>query len=731
MKKKWFRTMDMVDEKYIEEANPEQRVLPIRKKRIITTLVASAACLALTLTSLWLFLPYDNNPPSIEQHKTNDYYAVIEKLNALKKEEPQHNNNFDMIVDEIEDAFLAGSRGEAMDNAVPEAIAPGAAPGDMLTGDRGNYEEITDNQVEGITEADRIKRSSTHIYYLDGSTLKIFKIAGLESEELGKIDLTKGSNQGYVRQWEFYLSADCKTATVLTQYLNKSMQLCVGIICVDVSDPTNPVEKNRVEITGNYLSSRVTEGKILLMTEFVMSKQSMDFEEEETFLPQINGQSIPADCIVLPEDANSARYTVVMKLDESTLAIEGQTAFLSYTEDIYVSHDHIFLTHVYADTVKDGEYAIRNSMTEITCLTYAESFANKGTVVVRGYVKDQWSMDEYEGILRVVTTTNATQMLEKYSGNYVSAEILATATGNSNASLYCVDLESFKVVASVEDFAPPREEVRSVRFDKTTAYVCTAIEVSDPVYFFDLSDLNNITYKETGTISGFSSSLVNMGNGYLLGIGQENWSTFKIEVYEETETGVVGFCKYTLENVGYSEDYKSYYIDRENQLIGLGIVDHNRKGAANNAEDNKDLFRYILLHFDGYNLVELVNVDLNGNPDLMRGVYIDGFMYLFGEDAFKVVDVYNNSESIQPGKTRFVAKITDLTKEQSIPCDTALELFYEDETTQYYFSCIKSQYIEVIYNTGKTEDITTALKSGSAKIADLDQFGIEYYTKKK
>ena len=628
MKKKWFRTMELVDEKYIEEA------APIRTKRIVTILVASAACLALTLTSLWLFLPYDNSPPSIENHEGNEYYAVIEKLNALNKVETEYNNKYELIVEQVGDLFLGGVKGDAINGAIPQAGKP---VDDAERGDgnyeytTGTYEEITDNQVEGITEADRIKRSSTHIYYLDGNTLRVFDIAGLESKEVGSVSLGE-TYLTYMREWEFYLSADCKTATVLTQYKNEANQLCVGVVCVDVSDPAEPTIKNKLEIAGNYLSSRVTDGKILLMTEFVMNKKDMDFDKEETFLPQINGESIPADCIILPEEVNTTRYTVVMKLDEDSLAVEGQSALLSYSEDVYVSQDHIFLTHVYADTQKDGEYSIRNSMTEITALSYKESFEKKGTAVVRGYVKDQWSMDEYEGILRVVTTTNATKTLEKYSqGGYVSLEVLVTATGNSNASLYCIDLKDFKVIASVEDFAPPREEVQSVRFDKDTAYVCTSIEMSDPVFFFDLSDLNNITYKDTGTIEGFSTSLVNFGDGYLLGIGQENWNTFKAEIYTETEKSVEGFCKYVLENADYSTDYKSYYIDRENQLVGLGIIDYSH-GDYNNS-------RYLLLHFDGYELRELLNISFAGDNDLKRGVYIDGFMYLFGQNNFKVVDV--------------------------------------------------------------------------------------------
>ena len=179
------------------------------------------------------------------------------------------------------------------------------------------------------------------------------------------------------------------------------------------------------------------------------------------------------------------------------------------------------------------------------------------------------------------------------------------------------------------DFAPPREEIQSVRFDKETAYVCTSIELSDPVFFFDLSDLNNITYKDTGTIEGFSTSLINLGNGYLLGIGRgDSWSSFKVEVYEETEHGVRSVCSYEIEDAQYSTEYKSYYVDRQNQFVGVGVI----AGGVT---------KYILLHFDEYELVELVNVQLDGDPAFMRGVYIDGYMYMFGTNDYQVEKLFD------------------------------------------------------------------------------------------
>ena len=651
MKKKWFRAMDMVDEQYILEASPGERVIPLRKKRVVVSVLASCACLALLLCNLWLFLPFDHTPPSAQAYAGSEYFPVIKQLSMLTWEKPKYANNFQKYAAQLPNLFGAMSKGDFVTNgAVPEdarPMAPGAAAPDAVTPDGGiyeglidgvtddatggTYEEITDNQVEGITEADRIKRSDKYIYYLDGNTLRAFSIAGLDSRELGHFTLQESTNRAYVQTWEFYLSADCKTATVITRYPNENKQLCVGVTSLDVTDPANITQKNRLEITGNYLSSRITEGKLLLLTEFVVNKKTMNFDNRSTFLPQINGKSIPADQIVLPEEANSSRYTVVMKLDENTLETEGTAAFLSYSEDVYVSKDHIFLTHVYADVKQESGNSVRNAMTQITCLSYRDGFTQKGSATVRGYVKDQWSMDEYEGVLRVVTTTNATTIHNRYSNETVSADVLVTATGNSNASLYCIDLQTFEVIASVVDFAPPREEVQSVRFDKQTAYVCTSIEMSDPVFFFDLSDLQNITYKDTGTIEGFSTSLVNFGDGYLLGIGQAGWSEFKVEIYRETQDGVEGFCQYTLKNARYATEYKSYYIDRENQLLGLGIYQ---------IDDGEEPSRYILLQFNGYELVELLNVALEGDNALKRGVFIDKFMYLFGENAFRVEKVF-------------------------------------------------------------------------------------------
>ncbi|MBR3879578.1 MAG: beta-propeller domain-containing protein [Clostridia bacterium] len=646
-KKNWYRGLSLADDKYITEAHPDN-VIKSKNHRALISFVAACACLALIIGNLWLFVPFNNTAPDVSQYSNSEYYGLIQKLNALTFEQPKYKNNSEKLWAGLKNISL-NLGGWVKDEAAGEAPIPESNPNEGFLGGEDSYQEITDNQVKGIIEADRIKRSNTHIYYLDEDVLRIYSIDKENTAEIGNYTIYEEGKGPYMDQWEFYLSSDCKTVTVVTQYYSKNENVSrryVNLISLDVSDPANIVKEDEFNITGEYMSSRMVDGSILLLTEFVINKRELDFNDETTFLPQIdegNGSySIPAGGIVSPDNLSNTRYTVVMKLDENTLDIQGTAAYLSYSEDVYVSEDHVFLTHVFADKKENEDGTItRNSMTEISCLTYGgDTFERKGNVTVRGYVKDQWSMDEYEGILRVFTTTNATTIQEQYYDNgIISSNILQTATGQSNASLYCIDLSTFEIVASVIDFAPPREEIQSVRFDKETAYVCTSIELSDPVFFFDLSDLNNITYKDTGTIEGFSTSLINIGNGYLLGIGRgDNWSSFKIEVYEEAKDGVRSVCAYELENAEYSTEYKSYYVDRKNQFVGVGVIDNSYYNTDKHSDEAR---RYILLHFDGYELVELVNVPLFGDPANMRGVYIDGYMYMFGSNDFKVEKITN------------------------------------------------------------------------------------------
>lgn len=73
-----------------------------------------------------------------------------------------------------------------------------------------------------------------------------------------------------------------------------------------------------------------------------------------------------------------------------------------------------------------------------------------------------------------------------------------------------------------------------------------------------------------------------------------------------------------------------------------------------------------------------------------------------------------------------IENIIDIAERDNLPTDDALELFYSDDTYDYYFSSIRSMYVIVYYNGGAKQTVQDALAEGKIKISDLDSFGIHY-----
>ena len=280
----WYRILSLADDKYVAEAFSFNASKTKRSTGRISVL-AACACLLLFL-NLWLFIPHRTTPPSVSRYEDSEYYGVICQLNELTFEQPRYKNNAAMILASIK--------------ALSPPLAGDSSPGYTGSNFDSEYREITDNQVAGVIEADRIKRSDTHIYYLDDTVLRIYSIAGESTAEVGSYEIVPRGKHSYLDTWEFYLSGDCKTVTVVTQYYESPLRH-VRLVSLDVSDPAAVTERDSFDITGMYLTSRKTDGSILLLTEFVVNKQTLDFDDESTFLPRIDegdgARTIPASSI--------------------------------------------------------------------------------------------------------------------------------------------------------------------------------------------------------------------------------------------------------------------------------------------------------------------------------------------------------------------------------------------------------------------------------------------------
>ena len=597
-----------------------------RRNRILA--VSTSLVLVVAVLAGAFLLGRDPNMGQQIDYEKSEYGHVIQRLKPAV-------DLYQDYVFEVDDT-LAGDF--ALPGEAPEYEGPSASTNEGLRDE--SYQEVTDNQVQGVIEADLFKRSDRYAYYLRGKVLSVYSIAGEDSALVGsyvlpaeqtEAELEDFGTRNYYRNTQLYLSQDCGTVTLVTQAHFSQRGACTILMNLDVTDPANITEKSRIYFQGSYISSRMVDGQFLLAYNSGFAMDRVDFDDPATFIPQYGQpgqmQCIPGNNIVVPEDPNSARYTVICKVNGTSLEVTGTAALLCYAQELYVSENTIYATFNYTETLTEETGNSYTTMTRITGIGYGGSGLKiLGSVDLEGSVRNQYSMDQHNDILRVVTSTN-------YRHNAVNG----VTTRQRNVNLYCVDLWSWQIKASVLAFAPEGEDAQSVRFDGDYAYVCTAevVTLTDPVYFFDLSDLDNITWKDTGTIDGCSTSLVNLGDGYLLGIGLDGFGNLKIEVYEETADGVRSVCAYTRP-ASFSNDYKSYLIDRENDLVGLHIRHYDQWEAGS---------AYVLLHFDGYQLQEIkVLAPIEGNLADTRAFMHEGYLYLFtgaDSDSFHVTKVFS------------------------------------------------------------------------------------------
>ncbi|MBU0660767.1 beta-propeller domain-containing protein [Patescibacteria group bacterium] len=198
--------------------------------------------------------------------------------------------------------------------------------------------------------------------------------------------------------------------------------------------------------------------------------------------------------------------------------------------------------------------------------------------VVKGYVNNQFSMDEEKGYFRIATTKG--QLWSHY---------LDKEERKSYNNVYVLD-EDLTVVGSVEELASD-ERIYSVRFMQDRAYIVTFKQV-DPLFAIDLKDPRNPKVLGELKVPGFSKYLHPYDDNTLIGFGQET---------EETEWGGVrtGGLKVSLFDVSdvnnlkeldtlilgdsgsYSEalyNHKAFMFSKEKEMIAVPLTLREKTG---------------------------------------------------------------------------------------------------------------------------------------------------------
>lgn len=594
-----------------------------------------------------------------------EYVQVYEKLKKSNASGGGYYYGGDIMIEEAVEEEIAFEEAPVMD-AVMEAapMAPVPVPEkNMETGKVYREDEYskTNTQVENIDEGDIVKTDGEYIYVLkDSRELLILSAAGEDTEVLSRRDIAENSED---KGDDFYCSSN--------QYANELYiyedTLAVVLTCsewsetwgskgysytsdvrnyvefYDVSDPADPVRTGSAGQDGNYSASRMMDDTIYLITTYGVPYNYVR-EDYDSYIPGLykNGahEFMPADCIVYPEELQSRTYTVICSYDLRDGMRKEEKAVLGYSGTVYMSGDHLYLAapQYYDEAVDEYDYSVyrvteyvSGYRTEIIKLDLTgDGIVVEAAGTVDGELLNQFSMDEYDGHLRVVTTFWQNRRTAYRDEELGFTNWKYSDSGQTNG-LYVLD-EDMNLVGEISGLAED-ERVYSVRFTGDVGYFVTFRQV-DPLFSVDLSDPHDPKIMGELKIPGFSNYLHPYSETLLFGLGQD----------ADEETGRTTGMKLSMFDI--SDPYD--VIERDKLSIGDGYSEalYNHKAILISASRGIIGFPsqngYVIYGYSedgGFREItrtELDGVWWNGNA---RGLYAGEYMYIVLQECTVVLDM--------------------------------------------------------------------------------------------
>lgn len=609
--------------------------------------------------------------------------------NMLKEWKENSSNNVQprvMMIEETADAAgdTASASGVDMGASDNMVVSKSDEPLDPEFGvdpseENGDY-STTNTQEELVDEADIVKTDGTCIYALDSKgNLRIIDVASMKLMDEIKGEVSSDYKELYVdgdclqliRQQEDYVTykgslnlpstetnaetdteddteddtenssdaADSTTDSVRTSY---SMQVTtVTVETYDISDKENPKKTGTYQQDGSYLSSRRNGGRLYLFTSYTPDAGD-DADQLQYYVPRSGEEYISCDHIYLPMPDEDFSYNGKVFLvagavspDQPDQATDVM-AVVSSANTFYVSENNIYsVTEIWNDT---------ETRTEIVRIGYdSGEFADGATGSVKGELNNNFSMDEYDGNLRVVTTVEG---WDKDYSNY-----------SRDNSLYVLD-STLKTIGKIENLAED-EEIKSARFMGKTGYFVT-YRNTDPLFAVDLSDPENPKVIGELKITGFSEYLHFYGEDQLLGIGWEtdpdtgNVSGMKCSMFDLSDpTDIKETDRFILKDVSFCDalsNYRAILAAPKKNLFGFA---YGIYGNTNDVYDSSEDFYYGLFSYseeEGFSPEVYLNMNNNelfeGDMSYqdyrrVRGAYIGDVFYLVTE---KGIASYNMQE---------------------------------------------------------------------------------------
>lgn len=506
----------------------------------------------------------------------------------------------------------------------------------------------TNIQVAGVDESDIAKTDGEYLYIASYDRVTIVKayppsdLANVTVLDIEDILGFKTENASASVSGVYLYGA--KLVVILSYYdwrnptgdyaeyaalLWSSMRSVVSVF--DIENVSAPNLMFSYGVSGYALTSRMIGSYV-----YLVGQSAVLLLDKQPYLPLVWDGSSSEEINVrdIYYDSETRDASVFMNL----LAVDvvdgdhaANTILAGYASTVYMSLDAMYLTIqkwsgemlvVETDSAPVDEVSSRTTIYKVAVDKLMMVNVAKGEV--RGWLLNQFSMDEKDGYLRMATTTRWT---------------------SPESAVYVLDSD-LVVVGSLTGLAP-NERIYSARFLGDTLYLVTfrqidpffVIDLGDPVHPLVLGELKN---------PGFSSYLHPVDEDHVLGIGSENGSV-KISLYNVSDpTNPIEQSKCLLPYWSWTSatyDHKAVLFDFEKRLLVIPVWTSFYEQDYTNWTQWSGTYLFNVSADDGISVKGTVaQGGTNAVDSVLRALYIGDTLYTVSQSTVKATSLVDLSE---------------------------------------------------------------------------------------
>ncbi|UTI66414.1 beta-propeller domain-containing protein [Paraconexibacter antarcticus] len=438
----------------------------------------------------------------------------------------------------------------------PVAAAPasGNAKADTTTADPSF--STTNDQEAGVDEPDLVKTDGRYVYAVTDRTLRIIDVQGVVPRVVGTLALDGYGQQLLLRKDRLLVLASARgfgypgpgPVPLAASAMGAAPRQVASIAPypypgygrallteVDVSDRTAPKVARAMTVDGDYVDARLTGATArvvigsapdpIVATATRSLRQAIAATGTSRFIPRtvlrsaISGRTFRrplarCDEVRRPRAFSGTGLLTIMTVDlDRGLYSVDRDGVMAGAQTVYGSQGSLYVaSRRYSPAVEDGRNVPQGTATQIARFDASRpgvtTYRSSGEVP--GFLLNQYAMSEEGGYLRVASTEEPLWFPDG-SG---------PATDGSSRVTVLAERDGALVPLGHAGDLGHGQRIYAVRFTPDAAYVVTFKQV-DPLYVVDLTTPSAPRVRGQLELTGYSAYLHPIGDGLLLGVGQE------------------------------------------------------------------------------------------------------------------------------------------------------------------------------------------------------------------